>query len=126
MQVLNKLHILFQDNHFLRFSLRFSLRQQPLLLQQELWVLQAEPAAEPAEPEVQVRVLEGGTKAWIDAGLPTDEGLEHALCEADDVWYKPYEHKDAIEEAMRDYLTWEVALVEQIERDGDLKFSSFA
>ena len=31
---------------------------------------------------------------------------------------KPYERSEGIEQAMRDYLTWELALVEQIERDG--------
>ena len=69
-----------------------------------------------------IRVLEGGTESWVKAGLPTEEGLEHVLCEVDDVWYKPYEHKDAPREAMRDYLTWEVALVDQIKRDGDAGF----
>jgi len=78
-----------------------------------------------AQPGVRVRVLEGGTKAWIEAALPTADGMELVFCDADDVWYKPYEHKDAVEQSMRDYLTWEVALIEQIERDGDLKFRAF-
>jgi rhodanese-related sulfurtransferase len=73
-------------------------------------------------PAMPIRVLEGGTESWVKAGLPTAEGLEHVLCEIDDVWYKPYEHKDAPQEAMREYLTWEVALVGQIERDGDAGF----
>jgi len=73
-------------------------------------------------PDMPIRILEGGTESWVKAGLPTEEGLEHVLCEVDDVWYKPYEHKDAPQEAMRDYLTWEVALVDQIKRDGDAGF----
>ena len=73
-------------------------------------------------PDMPIRVLEGGTDSWVKAGLSTAEGLEHVLCEVNDVWYKPYEHKDAPPEAMRDYLTWEVALVDQIERDGDAGF----
>jgi rhodanese-related sulfurtransferase len=73
-------------------------------------------------PTMPIRVLEGGTESWVKAGLPTAEGMEHVLCEVDDVWYKPYEHKDAPQEAMKDYLTWEVALVDQIERDGDAGF----
>jgi rhodanese-related sulfurtransferase len=76
-------------------------------------------------PSVQVHVLEGGTAAWVEAGLPTAQGLERVICEADDVWYKPYEHKDATQEAMRAYLAWETALVDQIERDGDAGFRSF-
>jgi hypothetical protein len=44
------------------------------------------------------------------------------MCEIDDLWYKPYEQKDASEQAMRDYLTWEVALIERVERDGNAGF----
>ena len=56
--------------------------------------------------------------------MPLAKGRDGELltCEPNDVWYKPYEHREAIEQAMRDYLTWEVNLVEQIERDGDARF----
>ena len=74
------------------------------------------------QPTMPIRVLEGGTESWVKAGLPAEEGLEHVLCEVDDVWYKPYEHKDVPQKAMKDYLTWEVALIDQIERDGDAGF----
>ena len=69
-------------------------------------------------------MLDGGTAAWRAAGLPLAKGRDGELltCEPNDVWYKPYEHREAIEQAMRDYLTWEVNLVEQIERDGDARF----
>ena len=73
-------------------------------------------------PDMPIRVLEGGTESWAKAGLPTEEGLGHVLCEVDDIWYKPYEQKDAPRDAMRDYLTWEMGLVEQIKRDGDAGF----
>ncbi|MGD9033220.1 MAG: rhodanese-like domain-containing protein [Desulfobacteraceae bacterium] len=76
-------------------------------------------------PDSTVRVLDGGTNAWIAAGLPISEGMERAISEEDDVWYKPYEQTDAPYEAMRDYLTWEVALLEKLERDGDAKFRTF-
>ena len=77
-------------------------------------------------PDAKVRVLEGGTEAWMAAGLPTSEGMERPISEADDVWYKPYEQTDAPSEAMRDYLSWEVALLEKLERDGDANFRSFS
>jgi rhodanese-related sulfurtransferase len=77
------------------------------------------------QPRRRVRVLEGGTRAWIDAGLSTAGGIERALCDIDDVWYKPYESRKAPEQAMRDYLSWEVALLEQIERDDDATFRAF-
>ncbi len=44
---------------------------------------------------------------------------------SDDVWYKPYQRADAVEDSMKAYLTWEVGLVEQIERDGTTNFKPF-
>ena len=43
----------------------------------------------------------------------------------DDVFHRPYDRDKGIEQAMRDYLSWEVDLVRQIERDGDARFRSF-
>jgi hypothetical protein len=40
-----------------------------------------------------------------------------------DVWYRPYDFKENIEAAMRQYLDWEVDLVPQVKRDGDARFS---
>ena len=42
--------------------------------------------------------------------------------EPDDVWLRPYEQDRAVEQSMQDYLSWEVGLVEQIERDGTARF----
>jgi len=73
-----------------------------------------------------VQVLDGGTKAWRDAGYPIAEGFEHLASANDDVWYKPYDHDDDDpEKHMRAYLEWEVDLVRQIERDGTTNFRRF-
>ncbi len=72
-----------------------------------------------------VQALDGGTDRWLAEDRVTDSGLEHIVGDTDDVWYKPYEHRGAQEKFMRDYLTWEVALVEQIERDGTTRFRAF-
>ncbi len=72
----------------------------------------------------KVRLLEGGNAAWRAAGLPLESGGP-ADDDPEDVWYKPYEKVDAIEDHMRAYLTWEVALVEQMERDPDLVFKRY-
>jgi hypothetical protein len=42
-----------------------------------------------------------------------------------DVWYRPYDFKENVEAAMRQYLEWEVDLVPQVARDGDAKFSVY-
>jgi rhodanese-related sulfurtransferase/predicted metal-dependent enzyme (double-stranded beta helix superfamily) len=68
------------------------------------------------------RALEGGTRAWREAGLPLDTGHDRLADTPDDVWYKPYDHGTLVENAMRAYLTWEVGLVPQIHRDGDARF----
>ncbi|WP_374444453.1 rhodanese-like domain-containing protein [Stella sp.] len=67
-------------------------------------------------------VLAGGTRGWKAAGLPLAKGFEHMADAPDDVWYRPYDRDTGIEEAMHQYLTWEVDLVGQIERDGDARF----
>ncbi|MBW1699508.1 MAG: thiosulfate sulfurtransferase [Deltaproteobacteria bacterium] len=76
-------------------------------------------------PDIPVRILEGGTRAWIKAGLPTESGMMHALSPVCDVWYKPYESKDAAEKAMKAYLDWEVALIDQIRRDDTIPFRAY-
>jgi rhodanese-related sulfurtransferase/predicted metal-dependent enzyme (double-stranded beta helix superfamily) len=72
------------------------------------------------------RALEGGTRAWRDAGLLLDTGTERLADAPDDVWYKPYDHGTLVEDAMKAYLTWEVGLVPQIHRDGDARFKVLA
>ena len=57
------------------------------------------------------RVLEGGTRAWQEAGLPVETGATKLLDEADDVVLKPYDKGRA---AMEAYLRWE----EQLDEDG--------
>ena len=79
----------------------------------------AEAAMSRDEP---VLVLAGGTDAWIAAGLPVASGAEHLADVADDVWLRPYEKDWGVEDSMRAYLTWEVGLVEQLQRDGTARF----
>ena len=83
-----------------------------------------------AAPEVQdlagklpVAVLAGGMKAWRDAGLAVENGHTRMADPPTDVWYRPYDFKENIEAAMRQYLDWEVDLVPQVKRDGDASFA---
>jgi rhodanese-related sulfurtransferase len=82
-----------------------------------------------AAPEVQrlwqgasVKVLEGGNAGWQG---PWESGVERATTERDDVWYKPYDHSADYEKHARDYLAWEVALVEQIKREPAIRFRTY-
>ncbi|MBI1964070.1 MAG: rhodanese-related sulfurtransferase, partial [Candidatus Rokubacteria bacterium] len=51
-----------------------------------------------------VAVLDGGTRAWAEAGRPLERGATRLLDEPDDVVPKPYERG---REAMERYLRWE-------------------
>jgi rhodanese-related sulfurtransferase len=52
-------------------------------------------------------VLEGGTRAWVEAGCPVESGPTRLADQADDVVRKPYDKGRA---AMEAYLRWEEAL----------------
>jgi rhodanese-related sulfurtransferase/predicted metal-dependent enzyme (double-stranded beta helix superfamily) len=74
--------------------------------------------------DAPVSVLNGGTLAWKAAGLPLEHGSTRLAGETDDVYYKPYDRQAQIEQAMQDYLDWEVALVQQVEREAYLRFGA--
>jgi len=69
-----------------------------------------------------VRVLTGGTNAWRAQGRPLETGATHLASTPDDVALKAFEQPKNREAAMRQYLQWEVGLVEQVRRDGTLRF----
>jgi len=87
----------------------------------------AAPEAQALWPQANVSVLEGGNAAWIAAGRPTEGGVERATTERDDVWYKPYDHRSDhdYKQHARDYLAWEVALIEQVKRDPTIGFRTY-
>ena len=88
----------------------------------EIAALAAAEAAD-AAGGLPVVVLAGGMKAWRDAKLPIEAGHTRMADPPTDVWYRPYDFKDNVEAAMRQYLEWEVDLVPQVARDGDAEFS---
>jgi rhodanese-related sulfurtransferase len=82
-----------------------------------------------AVPEVKrltsanVRVLEGGTGAWHAFGRPLVKDKTTPPDEACiDFYLRPYDRNSGIEEAMNAYLSWEINLVHEIERDGTVVF----
>ncbi|HZP98049.1 MAG TPA: rhodanese-like domain-containing protein [Reyranella sp.] len=88
----------------------------------EIAALAAAEAGE-ASNGVPVVILKGGMKAWRDTGLAVENGHTRMADPPTDVWYRPYDFKENIEAAMRQYLEWEVDLVPQVKRDGDARFS---
>ena len=69
-----------------------------------------------------VHVLDGGTNAWIRAGLPTESGDTRLASPRIDRYRRPYEGTGNAREAMNAYLEWEYGLVAQLERDASHGF----
>lgn len=68
--------------------------------------------------DVSVRVLDGGTQAWVAAGGALETGETGLASLRTDRYRRPYEGTDAPAEAMQAYLDWEFGLVAQLGRDG--------
>ena len=73
--------------------------------------------------DVPVAVLKGGTSAWTAAGEPLEDGAVLMASAADDVWLPARERGGDREKAMREYLAWEIDLVNQMASDDDQRFS---
>ncbi|HEX3953236.1 MAG TPA: rhodanese-like domain-containing protein [Stellaceae bacterium] len=71
---------------------------------------------------VPLVVLSGGTEAWMRAGLPLETGASHMASEANDVVLSARERGQGREEAMREYLEWEINLVNDMATDDDQRF----
>ncbi len=69
-----------------------------------------------------VRYVKGGNAAWAAAGFPLSTDIKMAD-EPLDVWLKPYERQGDPKNAMNEYLSWEVDLLERIKQDGTTHFS---
>jgi rhodanese-related sulfurtransferase len=79
-----------------------------------------------AVASVPVMTLAGGTPAWVRAGLPFETGATRMADEADDVFLSPRERGQNREDAMREYLTWEINLVNDMAEDDDHRFRIIA
>ena len=71
---------------------------------------------------VPVIVVAGGTNAWAAAGLPLETGTNHMASRPEDVVLSARERGEGREEAMREYLAWEIDLVNQMATDNDQRF----
>ena len=69
-----------------------------------------------------VSALEGGNQGWRDAGYALAAGTDGLDPDPQDVWVSPYDDATRLEQSMQAYLDWEIALVEQLKRDGTTAF----
>jgi len=75
-----------------------------------------------AVASVPVMTLVGGTQAWVRAGLPLEVGATRMTDQPDDVFLSPRERGQNREDAMREYLIWEINLVNDMAKDDDHRF----
>ena len=74
----------------------------------------------------RVGYLTGGRAEWrrsggeIESIGPVDDDL--VLTDTDDMWYPPWARAEGVEEAMAEYLSWEVGLVESVSAEEYLHF----
>ena len=101
---------------------RARIQGDSLVLTSEDGVLAHLAAPEAAQLFSEVAVLEGGNAAWRGAW---ESGVERATTTRDDVWYKPYDHGADYLKHAREYLDWEVALLDQIKRDPTIRFRAY-
>jgi rhodanese-related sulfurtransferase len=71
---------------------------------------------------VPVMVVAGGTNAWAAAGLPLETGTNRMASGPEDIVLSARERGQGREEAMREYLAWEIDLVNQMVTDDDQSF----
>ena len=71
---------------------------------------------------VPVKVLSGGTQAWTSAGFPLEQGATRMASAAEDIRLRAREQATNREAAMQEYLSWEIALVNQMVTEDDHRF----
>lgn len=68
----------------------------------------------------QATHLDGGLQAVSPTELTGDK--PHYLTTVDDVWYRPYDRESGVENAMREYLSWETGLLDRVLADTTVPF----
>ncbi len=109
-----------------RLAGRLTGDRQVVVVAAEEW--QARLAAEELRGVVQapVKILAGGLAAWKAAGFPTAaDRRDPADAECADFYLRPYDRNEGVEAAMREYLSWEIDLVHEVEKDGDAPFGAW-
>jgi rhodanese-related sulfurtransferase len=73
-----------------------------------------------------VKLLAGGVAAWKAAGFPLAADRRNPPdAECADFYLRPYDRNEGVEEAMREYLSWEIDLVHEVAKDGDAPFGAW-
>jgi hypothetical protein len=70
-----------------------------------------------------VHALAGGNEAWTAAGGEIESSAHRWAVPPRDVWLKPFDQQQGkVEDRLNAYLNWEVDLLQQVKRDGSVRF----
>jgi rhodanese-related sulfurtransferase len=70
-----------------------------------------------------VHALAGGNEAWTAAGGEIESSAHRWAVPPRDIWLKPFDQlQGKVEDRLNAYLTWEVDLLQQVKRDGSVRF----
>jgi rhodanese-related sulfurtransferase len=115
------------------FAIRAQLREalanmslgKSLVITSEDGVLARLAAPEVAQASgLPVRALVGGNEAWLAAGGKMESSGERWAVPPQDLWLKPFDQlQGKVEDRLKSYLSWEVGLLQQLERDSGVRFS---
>lgn len=73
--------------------------------------------------KAEIRVLSGGTNAWLAEGYPDESSPRVPADDACiDVYLRAYDRNADVEAKMQEYIEWEIALIDQIGNDPDVRF----
>ena len=73
----------------------------------------------------RVVALRGGTEAWLAAGHAVEADKTNPADEdCVDFYLRPYDRNSGVDEAIKEYLAWEIDLPEGIQRDGTVFFGT--
>jgi rhodanese-related sulfurtransferase len=78
-----------------------------------------------ARAERPILVLKGGTEGWRAAGYAIEANAGQRIDPFEDVARSAYQTDGDRFAAFRAYLTWEIGLLEQLDRDGTARFRPF-
>jgi rhodanese-related sulfurtransferase len=73
-------------------------------------------------PVSRLQFIAGGTGACARAGLAMASGRGNLPDRPTDVFYRPYDNDRGVETAMRQYLDWEVSLIDRLEGEPGVRF----
>ncbi|MBS1209714.1 MAG: sulfurtransferase [Proteobacteria bacterium] len=79
-------------------------------------------AADAVAAGFRAKWLDGGYTEWINRTGPVTTSDAHYRSAPVDAWYSPYQLESGMEEAMREYISWETGLLHRLQDEPGIHF----